>query len=241
MKLEYSFTFDPPPRPAPVRGHAPQAFVGNRFAIGEREPRIAFSVDWPRIALLEGMLADDECSGLVEVARARLTRSTVFEHGDGTKSENPGRSSQSATFERAENELVARVEARICALAGLAPELGERMEVVRYGVTEEYLPHYDWFDPATPPGKKQLEAHGQRIATVILYLSDVEGGGATVFPHLGITIRPRRGNALYFWNLDRHGYPEPLTLHAGAPIERGEKTIVTKWFRERPWIEPPLP
>jgi len=237
MKLEYSFTFDPPPRPAAVRGHAPQAFAGNRFAIGEREPRIAFSVDWPRIALLDGFLTDEECSGLIEVARARLARSTVFERGDGTKSEIPGRTSQSAKIARSESDLVARVELRACALAGLAPDLGEPMEMVRYGQAEEYLPHYDWFDPATAPGRRQLDTHGQRIATVILYVSDVDAGGSTVFPRLGITIRPRRGSALYFWNLDRHGFPEPLTIHAGAPIERGEKTIVNKWFRERPWIE----
>jgi len=237
MKLEYSFDFSALPQPAPVRGHAPQAFVGNRFAIGERQPRIVFSVDWPRIALLEGFLDDGECAGLAEVARARLARSTVFERGDGTKSEFPGRTSQSAKIERAENDLVARIEGRISALAGLAPELGERMEMVRYGRSDEYAPHYDWFDPATPPGRKQLEVHGQRIATVILYVSDVDAGGSTVFPRLGITIRPGRGNALYFWNLNRHGMPEPLTIHAGAPVERGEKTIVNKWFRERPWVE----
>jgi prolyl 4-hydroxylase len=237
MKLEYSFEFVPPPQPAPVRSHAPQAFAGNRFALGERQPRIAFSVDWPRIALLEGFLTDEECAGLVEVARARLARSTVFERGDGTMSENRGRTSQSAKIGRAENDLVARVEQRISALTGLAPEFGEQMELVRYGEAEEYAPHYDWFDPATPAGKTQLEINGQRTATVILYVSDVDAGGSTVFPRLGITIRPKRGNALYFWNLDRHGFPDPLTIHAGAPIERGEKTIVNKWFRERPWTE----
>ncbi len=236
MKFEYSVTLTPP-QPKPVRGHAPQVFVGNCFAVGERQPRIAFSIDWPRIALLEGFLTDEECEGLIEVAGARLARSTVYQRGDGTKSEHPGRTSQSAKIERAETDLVARVENRICALAGLAPELGERMEMVRYGKAEEFAPHCDWFPPATALGKKQLEIHGQRIATVILYVSDVDAGGSTVFPRLGITIRPKRGNALYFWNLDRHGIPEPLTVHAGAPVERGEKTIVNKWFRERPWIE----
>lgn len=237
MKFEYSVTLTPTSQPKPVRGHSPQVFLGNHFAVGEHQPRIAFSIDWPRIALVEGFLTDEECAGLIELAGARLARSTVYQLGDGTKSEHPGRTSRSAKIERAETDLVARVESRICALAGLAPELGERMEMVRYGEAEEFAPHCDWFPPATAMGKEQLEIHGQRIATVILYVSDVDAGGSTVFPRLGIAIRPKRGNALYFWNLDRNGIPEPLTIHAGAPVERGEKTIVNKWFRERPWME----
>ena len=238
MKFEYSVTLTPSQQ-SPVRGHSPQVFAGNRLAFGELEPQIAFSIDWPRIALFEGFVTDEECAGLVGIAGGRLARSTVYQRGDGTKSEHRGRTSQSAKIERAENDLVARVEQRISALTGLPEELGERMEMVRYGKAEEFAPHCDWFPPGHALGKKQLEIHGQRIATVILYVSDVAAGGSTVFPRLGLTIRPKRGNALYFWNLDRHGNPEPLTLHAGAPVEQGEKTIVNKWFRERPWVDAP--
>jgi prolyl 4-hydroxylase len=36
-------------------------------------------------------------------------------------------------------------------------------------------------------------------------------------------------------NMGRDGKPNPLTLHAGRPVEQGVKYIVTKWYRARPW------
>ena len=39
-------------------------------------------------------------------------------------------------------------------------------------------------------------------ASLLLYLSSVLGG-ATVFPHLGVTVRPSPGSAVVWINLDR--------------------------------------
>ena len=37
--------------------------------------------------------------------------------------------------------------------------------------------------------------------TVILYLTDVEEGDETEFPKIHLKVRPKKGNALFFWNL----------------------------------------
>ncbi len=73
---------------------------------------------------------------------------------------------------------------------------------------------------------------GQRLATLIVYLNEVEAGGATVFPKLGLQLRPKRGAAAYFLSHEPDGRINPSNLHAGAPVEAGEKWIATFWLRE---------
>ena len=41
---------------------------------------------------------------------------------------------------------------------------------------------------------------GQRIQTFMIYLSDVEAGGHTIFPQAGISIKPKEGSALFWFN-----------------------------------------
>jgi hypothetical protein len=43
---------------------------------------------------------------------------------------------------------------------------------------------------------------GPRIVTFMIYLTDVELGGHTVFPQAGISVRPTAGDALYWFNHD---------------------------------------
>jgi hypothetical protein len=66
-----------------------------------------------------------------------------------------------------------------------------------------------------------------------MYLSDVEAGGSTVFPEVGIDVLPHRGNAVYFAYCSENGTLDTRTLHGGSPVGAGEKWIATKWFRQR--------
>lgn len=36
----------------------------------------------------------------------------------------------------------------------------------------------------------------------MVYLSDVEAGGRTVFPTIGLSVEPSAGSALFWFNLD---------------------------------------
>jgi prolyl 4-hydroxylase len=71
-----------------------------------------------------------------------------------------------------------------------------------------------------------------------MYLNDVEAGGSTVFPEVGLDVLPRRGNAVYFAYTTEQGELDARSLHGGSPVSAGEKWIATKWFRQRPYGGP---
>jgi len=137
-------------------------------------------------------------------------------------------------FERGENELIQRVEARIAALLDWPVRHGEGLQVLRYRPGAEYLPHYDYFDPAHVSTPAILKRGGQRVGTLVMYLNTPTAGGATTFPDIKLEVAPIKGNAVFF-SYDR---PQPmtLTLHGGAPVREGEKWVATKWLREGVFI-----
>jgi prolyl 4-hydroxylase len=74
------------------------------------------------------------------------------------------------------------------------------------------------------------------VSTLIAYLNDVEQGGETVFPKLGLAVIPQRGNAVYFEYCNSRGQVDHATLHGGNPVISGEKWLATKWMRERRFV-----
>ena len=118
------------------------------------------------------------------------------------------------------------------AITGLELSTAEELQVVNYGLGGQYEPHYDFARREEKDAFKSLGT-GNRIATWMNYMSDVDAGGATVFPMLGVTIWPKRGSAAFWYNLHRSGDGDLLTRHAGCPVLAGSKWVSNKWIHER--------
>ncbi|CAG0913350.1 unnamed protein product [Notodromas monacha] len=98
-------------------------------------------------------------------------------------------------------------------LTGLDPNTTEKLQVNSYAPGEHFHLHHDAYYTGMPTE-----------------LTDVEEGGRTVFPALGLSVKPRKGSALLWFNLRSDGRPDLRTLHGGCPVIRGFKWIANKWF-----------
>lgn len=206
----------------------------NAIQTADRVVDVLLTLREPHIVLLGNVLSDEECDAMVAYCESRLAPATVIDDERGGAVQiHPNRSNQGAMIQRAETELVNRIEQRLAEIAHWPVERGEGMQVQHYQVTNEYRPHFDWFDPDLPGPRKHMEHGGQRVATFVLYLSDVESGGGTAFTEIGLEVLPKKGGAVFFHNTDRQHQPNRLTLHAGSPVVKGVKVIANKWLRQR--------
>jgi prolyl 4-hydroxylase len=226
-------TYTEPQTAKPAVAHSPNAIVTR-----DRTVEIRMVLNAPRIVLFGNLLSAEECEQMVVASRKKLQRSTVVNAETGGYDVHPDRTSSGTHFERGENELVARIERRISELIDYPVENGEPLQILHYTPGAEYKPHFDYFDPAHPGNDKVLAMGGQRIATLIMYLNDVEAGGSTVFPTVGLDVLPRKGSAVYFAYTTEKGETDARTLHGGSPVVAGEKWIATKWLRQRKYGGP---
>jgi len=208
----------------------------NTIVTADREIHMLLTLTAPRIILFGNLLSAEECDEMVTLSRDKLERSSVVNNETGSYDIHPHRTSYGTYFNRGENELIRRIESRIAELVQFPLEHGEPIQILHYERGGEYKPHFDYFDPKQPGNEQVLTQGGQRIATLIMYLNDVEAGGSTVFPEVGIDVLPRKGNAVYFAYYAENGVLDPRSLHGGSPVGGGEKWIATKWFREGNYV-----
>ena len=218
-----------PPVPEPSLEQAPLYLDA-----GDRRVHVLHTMHNPRVIVFGDLLSGQECEALIAAARPRLARSLTVATQTGGEEINADRTSSGMFFGRGESELITRIEERIARLVNWPVENGEGLQVLHYRPGAEYKPHYDYFDPAEPGTSSIVRRGGQRVATLVMYLSEPQKGGGTTFPDVHMEVAPKRGNAVFFSYERPH--PSTRTLHGGAPVIAGEKWIATKWLREREFI-----
>jgi len=177
-----------------------------------------------------GFLSGEECARLCAMIDAVAQPSALHEvdYASGF------RTSFSGDLDP-EDPFVAGISARIDAALGVAAAIGEPVQGQRYREGQEFKPHNDWFYTTESYWQQEAARGGQRSWTAMAYLNAVEEGGATFFVRAGLAIAPTPGVLLLWNNALPDGQPNEGTLHAGLPVERGTKYIITKWYRTRPF------
>lgn len=180
----------------------------------------------PRIKAVRGLLNAEECTYVMTMAKPSLEPSYVIDPRTGGRMPHPVRTSTGMSFGPTTEDLVIRrINRRLARVTGTRVEWGEPLHILNYAPGQEYRPHVDAL-----PG-----VANQRHWTVLVYLNDGYGGGATRFDKIGVEFAGRAGDALIFHNVDEAGRGDPLTQHAGLPVTHGAKWLATRWIRQAPY------
>ena len=131
--------------------------------------------------------------------------------------------------------VVAIMQERAARLVGTPVIYHEPPNTLSYEPGQEYHLHVDFIDPAVPQFRDELDALGQRIATIVTYLNDDFDGAETYFPDAGVKFRGKVGEAVVFSNVLPDGTPDRRTSHSALPPTRGRKWALSQWIRSQPF------
>jgi hypothetical protein len=173
------------------------------------------------------------CAWLIDRARGRLERATVYDAVTRRDEVHQMRSNTVANFDYATLDVVQfLLEARMAMTCGVRMQQLEAPMVLHYDVGEQITPHFDFIDMNAPDYDQQIREQGQRVITFLLYLNDDYAGGETTFPTLGLVNRGTMGDGLYFINSNQDRSADRNMLHTGSPPTAGEKWIVSQFIRD---------
>ena len=176
----------------------------------------------PLIVKFHNVLSDEECQTLIECASSRLKRSKL-----ANKEFSQIRTSSGMFFDENEDPVITTIEKRVSTLMNVPIKHAEGLQVLHYEPGQEFKAHFDYFSEHHPSSKNN------RISTLVMYLNEVEQGGETTFPNLGLTVMPTKGCAVYFEYFYNNERLNELTLHSSTPVIRGEKWVATQWMRKQ--------
>uniref|UniRef100_A0AAQ5XJ41 procollagen-proline 4-dioxygenase n=1 Tax=Amphiprion ocellaris TaxID=80972 RepID=A0AAQ5XJ41_AMPOC len=170
--------------------------------------------DHPRIVRYHNIVSDKEMEKVKELAKPRLRRATVHDPQTGKLTTAHYRVSKSAWLGAFEHPVVDKINQRIEDITGLDVTTAEDLQKDEPDAFEEL-------------------GTGNRIATWLLYMSDVPAGGATVFTDIRAAVWPKKGTAVFWYNLYPSGEGDYRTRHAACPVLVGNKWVSNKWIHER--------
>jgi len=182
------------------------------------------STNW--IKTIDNFLTEDECLELIDSAKYNLTEASIL--GEEV---NDYRTAVS-TWIDTKTPLVDKIQALLSKETNLPIENQEYIHIVKYNTGGQYKDHYDFFYPGEDYFDEEMSYGGQRIITCLIYLNEDFTGGNTYFPNKDFTVDPKIGKLIIWRNVTEDNLLDYDTLHAGLPVDSGEKWVALIWIRE---------
>lgn len=177
---------------------------------------------------IPNFLTPEECNKIIELSNGKLFPSKVYSQNEDLLS-NDSRISQQCWLTD-DNPLIKDISERVKQVTNTIGQQ-EQLQVVNYPKGGFFSPHYDACEGDDSYCSRMNGADGPRLLTVLFYLNDDFEGGETVFPRINKSVKPEKGKAVIFRNVDENGVIITQALHGGEPIKSGEKWIANKWIR----------
>jgi prolyl 4-hydroxylase len=197
----------------------------------------------PWVITFDNFLTPEECDDMVQLgykAGFKLSEDVGEEKVDGTvdSKKSSGRTSENAWCSSRsgcrDDDVAQRLHNRMSQVMRIPPENSEDLQLLRYEVGQFYVTHHDYI-----PHQKDRQC-GPRILTFFIYMSDVDAGGGTDFPDLGITVMPKKGRALLWpsvYDSDPMAVDNRLR-HQALPVEAGTKFAANGWIHMYDYLGP---
>jgi prolyl 4-hydroxylase len=200
----------------------------------------------PRVLEIESFLSEFECQFLIQKAKKKGLHASTVEGASGVDTQT--RSSDTAWLSRQSSPIIDNIYRRAADVLQISESLmrhasphhdkiashhsiSEEMQLVRYQKKQEYTPHHDFIYPSIANRHQP-----SRFATLLIYLKEPKKGGETTFPrsiqstnHEGLTVTPKIGKAVLFYNMLPDGNVDDLSQHGSKAVEKGEKWIANLW------------
>ncbi|XP_011001658.1 PREDICTED: probable prolyl 4-hydroxylase 9 [Populus euphratica] len=202
----------------------------------------------PRALYFPKFATPEQCESIIKMVESKLKPSTLaLRKGETAESTKGTRTSSGSFVSGSEDETgtLDFIEKKIAKATMIPQSHGEAFNILRYEIGQKYDSHYDVFNP-----DEYGPQSSQRAASFLLYLSNVEEGGETMFPFengsgvspgfdykqcVGLKVKPRQGDGLLFYSLFPNGTIDPTSLHGSCPVIKGVKWVATKWIRDQIW------
>ena len=178
------------------------------------------------------VISDNQIEELIRIAAPLVKPSPVIGPGGKNTVMNNVRTSHQVFLSEYDHPVVQDIYEKLSNIIGIDKDHFEELQVVRYQPGQLYREHWDscWEDDKC---SEFLKRGGNRYATFLLYLNDDFEGGETYFPLRNIKIKPKKGKAALFFNLDKNNIDKlENSKHAGLPPKNGVKWMCNVWVRQ---------